>query len=320
PDGQRLCYVTTRPNGHFNLYVRPIRDGRWAGEEIALTRDHRYPRDRLYFGPWDMHIEPAWTRDGKEIVFVSNRDVPLGSGDLWRMPVPSASDLPTGGSDLMSKAERILREQTLYRTRPDVSIDGKRIVYSSTAGAADQYAHLYVLPIGGGAPYKLTFGSHDDFHPRWSPDGEWITYISNEGGLPQLCLLETYGGERRRVGITSRHWKRPMGRVHARVVNGGSGAQTAARIYAPAVDGKFYPPPDAYARIAGTRMTYRSGEHIFHTEGEFTIEAPVGKLSLEAVKGFEYWPAKQDVEVRADKVTDVTLTLKPLVTMRDKGW
>src|SRR5579872_73611 len=210
PDGRQLCYVSTRPNGYFNLYARPIQDGGWTGEEIALTQDNAYPRDRLYFGSWDMHIEPAWTPDGKEILFVSNFGVPLGSGDLWRMPVASPG---------MDHARRILGEQTLYRTRPDVSIDGKRVVYSSTAGAADQYAHLYVVPIQGGAPYKLTFGDHDDFHPRWSPDGEWIAYISNDGGLPQLWLLETYGGAKKKILIQDRRWKRPMGRIHARIID-----------------------------------------------------------------------------------------------------
>ena len=35
PAGDRVAYVSTRPNGFFNVYVRSIKDGRWAGEEIA---------------------------------------------------------------------------------------------------------------------------------------------------------------------------------------------------------------------------------------------------------------------------------------------
>src|SRR6266849_568797 len=35
PDGTRLCYVSTLPSGIFNIYVRPIRDGRWSGEEVT---------------------------------------------------------------------------------------------------------------------------------------------------------------------------------------------------------------------------------------------------------------------------------------------
>ena len=44
-----LAYVSSKPSGYLNLYARPIRDGQWAGPEIALTNDHRFPRDRVYF-------------------------------------------------------------------------------------------------------------------------------------------------------------------------------------------------------------------------------------------------------------------------------
>jgi len=305
PDGARVAYVSTAGTGHLNIYVRAIRDGRWAGDPIALTRDRRSARERLYVGAWDMHTQPAWTRDGTEILFVWNRDAPLGSGDLWRMPAE-----PDGES----KAVPLLREQTLFRTRPHVSPDGKRFIYSSSGGATEQFNNLYVLPVGGGAPYKLTFDAWDNFHPRWSPDGESIACISNRGGLPQLCLIETYGGARRYVRISSRRWKRPMGALTVRVVDAATGRMTPARIHVAASDGKFYAPGDAYARLGLVTG------HYFHTGGEFHLDLPPGRATLQAVKGFEYEPAQAGVEIAAGRAAQIELPLRRLEDSPARGW
>ncbi len=305
PDGDRVAYVATKPNGYFNVYIRAIEDGQWAGDEIAVSEDHEYPNNRLYFGPWDMHIAPAWLPDGDELLLVSNRDVPLGSGNVLRVPAEANGIL---------KATTVLSEQTLYRTRPDVSIDGKRFVYASTRGAADQFANLYVQPTVGGEPYKLTFFQHDAFHPRWSPDGEWIAYISNGEELPQLALLETYGGEQRMVHITDRRWKRPMGVLAVQTRRAGNAHATGSRIHLTAADGKFYAPSDAYARISG------EGDKMFHTPGNFRLELPVGQAELTVTKGFEHMPATLTVDITANEVTMATVELEPLTDMAAKGW
>ena len=305
PDGSQLAYVSTKPNGYFNVYLRPIRDGQWAGNEVAVTEDHSFGRSRLYFGEWDMHLTPAWMPDGRELLLVSNQDVPLGSGNVIRVPAMAQG---------IDEAQTILAEQTLYRTRPDVSIDGRRFVYSSTAATADQFSNLYVQPTSGGEPYKMTFFTHDAFHPRWSPDGEWIAYVSNAGGLPQLALLETYGGAQRTVEITDRRWKRPMGVLTVHTRHGDTGQTIAARVHLTASDGKFYAPADAYARVSG------AGDRIFHSTGTARVELPVGTVNLTVLKGFEFWPQELTAEITAGDVTMVTVDLDPMTDMAAKGW
>jgi hypothetical protein len=305
PDGTRLAYVATKPRGNFNVFIRPIADGRFVGEEVAVTRDNDFGRDRLYFGNMDMHITPAWLPDGKELLLVSNRNVPLGSGNVLRVPATA------GGID---KATTVLAEQTLYRPRPHVSLDGKRFVYSSTRGAADQFNNLYVQPTSGGEPYKLTFFKHDAFHPRWSPDGEWIAFVSNEGGLPHLQLLETHGGAVKKIAVSARHWRRPMGSVAVRTRHAVTGRPTPARIHLTASDGKHYTPTDAYSRVTG------AGDRVFHQNGSVRVEVPAGAVTIEAVKGFEYELVKTTVQVVEGKVAQADLTLKPMTNFSARGW
>ncbi|MDP6414215.1 MAG: CehA/McbA family metallohydrolase [Gammaproteobacteria bacterium] len=305
PDGTRVAYVSTNPNGYFNLYVRDIANGQWTGDPIAVSSDNDYGNNRLYFGSWDMHITPAWLPGGRELLLVSNRNVPLGSGNVLRVPAIA---------DGIREATTVLAEQSLYRTRPDVSIDGKRFVYASTSGTADQYNNLYVQPTVGGEPYKLTFFQHDAFHPRWSPDGEWIAFISNEPGLSQLQLLETYGGKLIKVDISEQHYKRPMGTLKVRVIDGSTGDLTHNRIHLTASDDKFYTPVDAYAR-AGTR-----GDLIFHNGGSFEVHLPEGQTTLLAVKGFEFFPQQVTAEIVAGEVTELKVDLRRMADMGAKGW
>ena len=303
PDGRRLAYVSTEPDGYFNIRVMDLVDGS-KGEITNVTTDNQFGRSRLYFGDYDLHISPTWSSDGTELIFVSNRDIPLGSGGISRAPV-EPDVMNTGQVQVLHK------EETLYRTRPHWSPDGKRIVYSSHLG--QQFNNLFVLPAEGGEPYKMTFGEYDSFHPRWSPDGEWIVHISNETGLPQLKLLKSWGGEAELIRITSKRWSRPMGTVTVRVLDE-SGRETPARIYQTASDGKSYTPGESYERLSTLN------QQLFHTPGRFTVEVPPGTFTVEAVKGFEHLPAKQSIQVEAGKVHRVTLRLARMANLRARGW
>ncbi len=304
PDGKRLAYVSTEPSGHFNIHVMEIENGE-KGKVTEVTTDHRFGRERLYVGDYDTNISPTWSPDGREIIFVSNWGIPLGTGAIWRAPVEA--DVMKSG-----KARMIHKEETLYRTRPHWSGDGKRIVYSSHLGG--QYDNLFVLPVGGGEPYKMTFGEYDTFHPRWSPDGEWIACISNEKGLPQLKIIKSWGGVARLVTIASRRWLKTVGTVRVRVVDDATNRETPARIYAKAFNGKPYTPAEAYERLSSLN------EHLFHTAGHFESEVPAVTYTVEAVKGFEYIPAKETITVPADRVSEVTLRLKRMTNLKAKGW
>ncbi len=70
-----------------------------------------------------------------------------------------------------------------------------------------------------------------------------------------------------------------------------TGRPTASRIHLTASDGKHYTPTDAYSRVSG------AGDRVFHQTGTFRVAVPTGAVTVEAVKGFEFEPAKTTVEV-----------------------
>ncbi len=304
PDGKRLAFVRNEPSGQFHIYILPFENGR-AGELVRLSEPHSFGHARLYFGVFDDHIQPSWSPDGKDLMLVSNRGISLGSGAIWRAPVHS---------DLMRGARMILREETLYRTEPQWSPDGKRILYSSHRGS--QFDNLYVLPVDGGEPYQLTHGDWDHFDARWSPDGEWIAYISNQQGVSSLHLLRTIGGEDVAVEIRRRIYRRPMGTLEVYLKDSATGQATPARVYLLASDGKTYAPTNAYQR-ATTRPV--KGD-FFHAQPHFLVEAPAGEVTLEAVKGIEYEPVSKTVTVKADSVTECSIDLRRMIHMNALGW
>lgn len=314
PDGRRVAYVSTNPSGYLHVYVRPIKDGNWSSPPIAVTEGSEVRRDGE--PPPALYIEPTWTRDGKELLIVSNRNVKEipGASDLANSLSGEILSAPAVAGGIDQARTVVAGAESYYRTRPDVSMDGTRLVFSSTRGSAEEFHNLYFQSLAGGEPAKLTFFAHDAFHPRWSPDGEWIAYISNQHGLPQLALLETFYGEQKTLRIVDRRWKRPMAILSVRTVDAATGEVVPSRIHLTTSDGKFYAPPEAFALMS------RVGDRAFHAPGTFTVAVPVGKVHLTAVKGFEFWPETTDVDLKAGEETTATLNLKRMSHLAARGW
>src|SRR2546422_10214756 len=99
----------------------------------------RSPLPRYYYSAFDHEISPAWSPDGSELIFVSNRGHIYGTGGFWGMK---------GGPG--AEAHEIHYEENTWKGRPGFSPDGKRIVYASCFRRAGHSA--LVMAFGGGDP------------------------------------------------------------------------------------------------------------------------------------------------------------------------
>ena len=90
----------------------------------------------------------------------------------------------------------------LYRIRdvqdPQFSPDGKRIAFvvgESDLKEGKSNSEIYVMDADGSNQRMLTNNPAADNHPRWSPDGRTLLFVSTRKSSPQAWLLPLEGGE-----------------------------------------------------------------------------------------------------------------------------
>jgi TolB protein len=308
PDGQRIVFVSSAYHRHFHLFVADFHDGRIT-EPVRLSGENKSPLPRYYYSPYDHEINPTWTRDGRSIVFISNRGRIHGTGGFWRMPAVPGAD-----------AVELRYEETNWQARPEFSPDGQRIVYSSYLGRS--WLQLWLMPGNGGEPFALTYGDWDNTGARWSPDGQQIAFVSNRDGGTQLRLLSIPGAGERELAVKQRQRLRPSGIVHL-LVRDENGMPTPARAVVSDAAGRPYAPAAAWMHHAEfDRNEHPFEARYFHASGDDVIEVPAGSVNIELMKGLERAPERRSVKVAAGSKVDVSVVLpgRPWLDGAQRRW
>ncbi len=209
PDGSQLAFVRSTVAGVSNdVYVIPAAGGRVK----RLTFDHR---------PIIGH--PAWTVDGREIVFSSTRG---GPDSLWRisasggMPRPVDGPIGEGGwPSIPSKGEQLVYEQVVAKfniwrldlkdqkhyqsppsvlvsekgdkMRPDLSPDGKKIAFESNRLG---FWDIWTCATDGSNCDQVTSLHGTAGRARWSPDGRYIAFEFHPTERSEIYIVEVPGG------------------------------------------------------------------------------------------------------------------------------
>jgi serine/threonine protein kinase/Tol biopolymer transport system component len=116
---------------------------------------------------------PEWSPDGAFVLYRSNRSGPQA---IWRQRADGSGD-----------AEQISPRISLVANEGVLSPDGHTLMYrvDDETRARD----IYTVSLEGDRtpkPYITT--EFDEFTPRFSPDGKWVAYVSNESGADEVYV------------------------------------------------------------------------------------------------------------------------------------
>lgn len=95
---------------------------------------------------------------------------------------------------------------TKVLSSPQVSPDGQCVAFvvgdMYKDGAPSPKSQIWIVNSDGSGYRPFTAGPRSDHSPRWSPDGQWLAFLSdrmNEDGRDELFLLSRGGGEAKRL-------------------------------------------------------------------------------------------------------------------------
>ena len=147
-----------------------INDEKSGSSDIWTYEFERRIPARVTLDPRDEKM-PVWAADGRSIFFRADWK---GPPDVYRVRVGA----PESGEPAVERPGVQMPE--------DVSPDGRFLIFMEFTRRTN--GDLWLLPLAGGPAVPLAQTPFDEKGARFSPDGRWFAYYSNESGGREVYL------------------------------------------------------------------------------------------------------------------------------------
>jgi Tol biopolymer transport system component len=169
PDGKHIYFSSDR-GGNMNLWRAPIEED--SGKALG-------PPEPVTTGASAIRQHPVLAEDGTQLAYVERAE----SRGIWKAPFDTTTSTVEGEPIQAIQSTRLLND-------PHVSPDGEWLTYSSS-----EPEDIFIMRVDGTSGRQLTDDLYLDRTPRWSPDGEKITFYSNRSGVFEIWAIHADGSE-----------------------------------------------------------------------------------------------------------------------------
>ena len=172
-----------------------ILERRTGSSDIWVFELDRGVATRLHSDPVDENM-PVWSPDGAKVFYRSDRK---GPPDIYEMAIA------------VPGSEKPVLQAPGVQQPEDVSRDGRLLAYLNEVQST--VWNIWLLPLAGERkPFPWLTTRFNQASPRFSPDGRWVAFESDESGDSEIYVALTEGGgEKRRLspaGGKRPRWRR----------------------------------------------------------------------------------------------------------------